>query len=399
MCRSEFSVFPNTAGRVRLFQWAQFLNALSDVPSSPPSPPTAVTHTLKQLAEKSGISAATLSRVLNHPGLVRPELRSKAEEVLSEVGYVPHGAARSLASRRTRTVGAIVPTVDSALFAKIIEGVQHRLQADGYQLLVASSAYSPSREAVQARALVERGVDGMLLVGSVHEKATIDMLRSRRIPFASTCHHDASAPWPTIGWDNLAAAERIADYLYDIGHRRFGVIAGFTAENDRAADRVAGFRRAVERRGGSIPASSIIEKPYTVAEGRSAMATLLRRPQPPTAVLCGNDILAYGALQECLWRDVAVPRQMSVTGFDDIEMAAHCRPGITTLHVPAFEIGERAAGVLLGAIADPGGESAAEHVCYELELILRGTTAPPQAAGRGTASAGRKSRTTAAENT
>jgi LacI family transcriptional regulator len=238
----------------------------------------------------------------------------------------------------------------------------------------------------------------MLLVGSVHENALIDMLRSRRIPFVSTCHHDAHAPWPTIGWDNLAAAERIADYLFDIGHRRFGVIAGFTAQNDRAADRVAGFRRAVERRGGSIPAANIIEKPYTVAEGRSAMATLLRRPEPPTAVLCGNDILAYGALQECLWRDVSVPKQMSVTGFDDIEMAAHCRPGITTLHVPAFEIGERSAGVLLGAVADPSADAAAEHVCYELELILRGTTAPPQPAA-ARAPAGRKNRSTVSENT
>lgn len=385
---------------MRLFQWTEILNALSEVPSSPRSPPVPTAHTLKQLAEKSGISAATLSRVLNHPDLVRPELRSKAEEVLSEVGYVPHGAARSLASRRTRTVGAIVPTVDSALFAKIIEGLQHRLQADGYQLLVASSAYSPSREAAQTRALVERGVDGMLLVGGVHENATIELLRSRRIPFVSTCHHDANAPWPTIGWDNLAAADRIADYLFDIGHRRFGVIAGYTAQNDRAADRVAGFRRAVERRGGSIPATNVIEKSYTVAEGRSAMATLLRRLEPPTAVLCGNDILAYGALQECLWRDVSVPKQMSVTGFDDIEMAAHCRPGITTLHVPAFEIGERSAGVLLGAMADSNAQSSAEHICYELELILRGTTAPPQSsAGRAPAPTGRKSKSTVSENT
>ena len=101
-------------------------------------------------------------------------------------------------------------------------------------------------------------------------------------------------------------------------------------------------------------------------------------PQPPTAVLCGNDILAYGALQECLWRQLRVPQDVSITGFDNIEMAAHCRPGITTLHVPAFDLGVRAAEILLGSSA---GLDTPRHVFMELELIVRGTTAPPRSAG------------------
>jgi LacI family transcriptional regulator len=104
------------------------------------------------------------------------------------------------------------------------------------------------------------------------------------------------------------------------------------------------------------------------------MATLLRLPEPPTAVMCGNDILAYGALQECLWQNLRVPEQISITGFDNIEMAAHCRPGITTLNVPAFELGQRAAQILLAADAD----TPPENVCIELELIVRDTTAPPR---------------------
>ncbi len=345
-------------------------------PQAPPSP----TCTLKDLAVRSGISAATLSRVLNHPQIVRPDLRAKAEVVLAEAGYVPHGAARSLASRRTRTIGAVVPTLDSALFAKIVEGLQHRVHAAGYQLLVASSGYSPAREGAQVRSLIERGVDGVMLVGAVHADATIRMLQTRGIPFVSTCHYDPRAAWPTVGWDNVASAERVADYLMDIGHRRFAVIAGLTTDNDRAADRVNGFRRAIERRGGALAAADVLQRPYTVVEGRSAMASLLRRPKPPTAVLCGNDILAFGALQECLWQELDVPGQISITGFDDIEMAAHCRPGITTLHVPATEIGERAAAVLLTAIAGEAAGGADDHVNLELELILRGTTAPPAGA-------------------
>lgn len=332
--------------------------------------------TLKSLADRCGISSATLSRVLNHPEKVRPELRARAEAALMKAGYVPHGAARSLASRRTRTMGAVVPTVDSALFARIVDGVQQTIYGHGYQLLLACTNYSPQREAAEVRALIERGVDGMLLVGEARGPELYELLRTHRVPFVTTCHYDDTASWPTVGWNNAAESERIANYLLDIGHRRFGVIAGITADNDRAADRVTGFRNALRQRGVELPDERVIERPYTVPEARSAMATLLRLPEPPTAVMCGNDILAYGALQECLWRNIRVPQDVSVTGFDNIEMAAHCRPGITTLHVPAFELGERAAGILLAG--QRGGESPA-HVFMELELIVRGTTGAPAA--------------------
>ncbi len=330
--------------------------------------------TIKDIAARCGISSATISRVLNHPELVRPDLRERVHMILAEAGYVPHGAARSLASRRTRTMGAVVPTVDSALFAKVVDGLQQAIHDHGFQLLLASSNYSPAREAAEIRALIERGVDAMMLVGGSRSDEVYKLLRAKRIPFVATCLLKPEAPWPTVGWDNHAEAARVADYLLDIGHRRFGIIAGITADNDRAADRVAGYRAALARRGVALTDACVIEKPYTVPEGRAAMAALMRLSQPPTAVLCGNDILAFGALQECLWRSVCVPQEISITGFDDIEMAAHCYPGITTVHVPAYEVGRRAATVLLNAIKKL---PELEHQRIDLQLIIRGTTAPP----------------------
>ena len=331
-------------------------------------------RTLKAVADLSGISSATLSRALNHPESVRPALLARAQAAVEEAGYVPHGAARALASQRSRTMGAVVPTVDSALFARIVDGVQQTIHGQGYQLLLASSNYSPQREAGEVRALIERGVDALLLVGTRRSPELYALLRSHGVPFVTTCHYDETAAWPTVGWNNAAESARLADYLLDIGHRRFGIVAGITADNDRAAERVDGFRKALRRRGIELPDAFVQERPYTVPEARGAMSALLRMPQPPTAVMCGNDILAYGALQECLWRNIQVPQQISITGFDNIEMAAHCRPGITTLHVPAFELGERAANILLGAGV---GRDAPEHAFMELELIVRGTTAPP----------------------
>lgn len=333
--------------------------------------------TLNELARSSGISAATLSRVLNHPEQVRPGLRKRAEEVLAQADYVPHGAARSLASRRSRTIGAIVPTVDSGLFAKIVDGMQQFLYERGYQLLLAASGYSPMREAAEVRALLERGVDAVMLVGRVRDEHVYELLRSRNAPFVTTCHYEGALPWPTVGWSNPKEAQRMADYLLDIGHQSFGVISGFTQDNDRAADRVAGFRNALAARGLDLPDACVLERSYTVPDARAAMATLLRMPRRPTAVMCGNDILAYGALQECLWRNMHVPQEISITGFDNIEMAAHCRPGITTMDVPARAVGQRAASILLD-ILDSGDLQAPQNDCIELELIVRGTTAPPQ---------------------
>lgn len=363
--------------------------AKSESASKKPRNPS---RTLESLAAKGGISAATLSRVLNHPQQVRAPLRERAEKLLRDAGYVAHGAARSLASKRSRTMGAVVPTVDSALFAKIVEGLQQALHPQGYQLLLASSNYDPQREGAEVRALLERGVDGLMLIGRARSDETWAMLRGRGIPFVTTCHYDADADWPTIGWDNVREAARIADYLLDIGHRRFGVIAGMAVNNDRAADRVVGFRAALARRGVRLPANAVLERSYSVVHARQAMAALLRMPERPTAILCGNDILAYGALQECLWQDLRVPHDISISGFDNIEMAAHCRPGITTLDVPAAAIGETAGNTLLRA-QTAGAEDSPAHSFLELELIVRDSTAPPQkAASRGAAKPSRSPR-------
>lgn len=320
------------------------------------------------------MSAATLSRVLNHPQMVRPALRERAEKLLADAGYIPYGPARSLASRRSKTMGGVIPTLDNAFFAKLVDGLQQTIQECGFQLLLASTNYQLDREFAEVRALIERGVDAIFLVGRSRKPELYELLRAKDIPFVTTCHFDASVDWSCVGWDNSAEAERVARYLLDIGHRRFGIIAGLTANNDRAADRLAGYRHELARRNIAIPATNIIERPYTIPGARSAMASLLRLDEPPTAVMCGNDVLAYGALQECLWQQVRVPEDISITGFDDIEMAAHCRPGITTLHVPAYEVGKRAANMMLERTE--GGRP--EHVYVDLEFIVRGTTTPPK---------------------
>lgn len=332
--------------------------------------------TLEDVAREAGVSTASVSRYLNMPELVRPARREKIEASIAALGYVPHGAARALASQRTRTIGAVIPTLDNAIFARGVQAFQQRLHSDGYTLLLASFDYDLDEELRQVDALLTRGVDALLLVGCQHLPSLYERLDKKGLPYVHTWAFDRSGTKACVGFDNRLAARRAASYLLDIGHSAIALIVGIADGNDRAMERAIGVREALEERGLSLLPEYTLEKPYDVAEGRSAMRQLLAQDLPPTAVICGNDILAMGALLECQARGVAVPEQVSITGFDDLPLTSHLQPSLTTLHVPAGEMGRRAAEYLLTRLGDVPMPDSTE---LEVGLIVRGTTAPPRA--------------------
>jgi LacI family transcriptional regulator len=329
--------------------------------------------TIVDVAAEAGVSTATVSRALSRPGQVRAELLDRVRNAIGRLGYVPSGAARSLVSRRSNAVGVIVPTVDNAIFAKAIQSLQQTLDTARYRLLVATSEYDAQREVTELQALLEHGVDGIVLVGATHEQGVDTLLASTATPFVKTWTYSATGPDPTIGFDNRAAMARLAAYLLDLGHRRIAMIAGLTRHNDRAAERVSGVRDALAGRGLVLRPELLLERPYSIAEGRAALRHLLRLPQPPTAVVCGNDVLAFGALFESEALNVAVPDRLSITGFDDLDLAAHLPPGLTTMRVPSTEMGRLAAEYLLARIE---GAVVPERVQLEAELVVRGSTGP-----------------------
>ena len=199
-------------------------------------------------------------------------------------------------------------------------------------------------------------------------------VENREIPLVLTWSLDSKDGYDCVGFDNLGAARRITEYLLDLGHRRFGIIAGISHGNDRAAGRIAGFTQALMRRGISMASIPVIECSYSISEGRAAMRTLLRMKEVPTAVLCGNDILAFGALAECNAAGVSVPQQISIAGYDDSDMATCVTPPLTTVRVRPQKIGEQAAAVLLARLR---GMTKRQSVDVLAEVILRQSTAPP----------------------
>src|SRR5579885_3331991 len=244
----------------------------------------------------------------------------------------------------------------------------------GYVLLLASTEYDRARERSEVAALLERGVDGVMLVGGDHDPAVYRLLAGKRVPFVNTWVYETASGRPCVGFDNRRAAMRMTDYLLDLGHRRFAVIAGVTLHNDRAAERVLGVQAALAARGIALTPAQIIERPSALAEGRDALRLLMRQKEPPTAIICGNDVLAIGALLECLAANIAVPGEISIAGFDDLELASHIQPGLTTLRVPSAGMGRRAAEYLVSRLV---GRTVPDCVELDVELIVRGTTAPP----------------------
>jgi LacI family transcriptional regulator len=330
--------------------------------------------TIREVAEAAGVSIATVSRVLNAPARVNPDLRRRVTEAVDRLGYVAVGAARALASRRTGAIGALVPTLDNAIFAECINALQLRLDDHGYVLLVASADYDARRESRELKALVERGIDGVVLVGTEHDPEVYRLVQATGVPAAITWSCDPAARVPCIGFDNRAAARRLCQHLLELGHRDIAMLAGLRKGNDRAASRVDGVRDALQARGLDLPPERLCERPYTVADGRNALRQLLSAATRPTAVICGNDVLAFGALFEAAALGLRVPDDLSITGFDDLDLAAQMVPPLTTVRVPAAEMGRRAADQLVGVAR---GEPAPRVTELEAAIVLRGSTGAP----------------------
>jgi len=328
---------------------------------------------LSDVAAHAGVSTATVSRTLNSPAKVSAAVAGRVRDAIDELGYVPDAAARALASRRSRTIGALVPTLSNPIFADCIQAMEERLEGQGYALVVASTDYTLDKELRQARALLEHGVDALLLTGSAHDDKLYQILEDHAVPYVNTWAGGTNDGHPFVGIDNIEAARRLTGYLLDLGHRHLGMIAGISAENDRVRDRIAGVRRALDAKGLTLDPKHLIEKPYGIEHGREAMRDLLRQNPAPSAIIGGNDLLALGALLECQAQGLNVPKDISIAGFDDIDLAGHISPALTTMRVPTATMGRQAADYLLQRLS---GDQATCEKTLDVELIVRASTAP-----------------------
>lgn len=326
------------------------------------------------VAKRAGVSTATVSRVLNGSAGVSAKKRAAVLKAAEDLDFVANGAARALSTKRFMTIGAVVPNIENEGFLKALSAFQARLRHIGYTLVLTNSGYDLDVELREATALLSRGVDGLLLVGDIHRAELFAMSERMGVPLVQT--FTLSAARPCVGFDNVAATRRAAQFLLDLGHRRIAVVTGSRRDNDRAQSRVEGVRSALAARGLSIhPAHDVIVS-YGIGAGRDAMRHILGAEgvPRPTAIVCGTDQLAFGVMIEAQSRGLEVPRDLSITGFNDADYAAFLSPPLTTLRIRATEIGQAAADYLAACLR---GETAVRVTDIAAELIVRESTAPP----------------------
>jgi len=324
--------------------------------------------TLQDVARMADVSTATVSRCFNTPDKVVETTREKVLQVVEALGYTPHFGGRALASNRSNTVGAIIPTMENAIFARGIQAFQETLAENNVTLLIASSGYDPEREYQQIRSLISQGADGLLLIGHARPEKTYAFLQRRQIPYVVTWNYREDSNSFNVGFDNRKAGAQIAHQILKYGHKHIAVITAYTEFNDRALDRLNGVRDAMKNSG--IPESNleIVSTTYSLKSGADAFEEFMSRKPRPTVIICGNDVLATGAITRANEMGIKIPYEVSVTGFDDIDLAEVIQPKLTTVHVPHRRMGESAAKLLLDIL---NGKQGCKSLELETEIVLR----------------------------
>jgi LacI family transcriptional regulator len=337
------------------------------------------TPTLKSIAEATGYSITTVSRALGGFSDVSERTRSIIMEEARRQNYQPNIHARRLKGQRSQTIGLVVPSAAphfyDPFFTTLIAGIGNRAALDAFDLLL--STHLPQVEdelAAYRRVINGHNVDGMVVVRVRQDDARITFLRELEIPFVvfGRSPHHASRDYVHIDTDGEKAQYQLTEHLIAQGHERICYVAP-PDYLTFAHYRLAGFRRAMTAHHLPLPDAWVIYgDALTEAGGRRAAERVLALPQPPTAIMAGNDRMATGIMALLQERDVRIGTEIAVAGFDDIHSAAHLYPGLTTMRQPLYDIGERLADLLLRTIAGDPLESHA--VILDAELVVRGST-------------------------
>ena len=298
-----------------------------------------------EVAQRAGVSPATVSRFYNTPDVVKAPTRKRIEQSATDLGYIRDRMAGTLHNHFSGTIGLVVPTIDNAIFAELIQAFSSQLHHYDRTMLIATHGYELSEEVAIIRSLLERRIDGVGLIGLQHNKAPLEMLATRNVPVLAMWNYRENASLPCVGADNFDAGYQVTNYLMERGHWDIGLLFPSTKANDRADDRLKGALSALNAGGINLNKGRLIETPYDIGQAKRIVKDVLHH-SPPSALVCGNDIIAQGAIYACQASSCKIPDDISIIGIGDFRGSAFMEPSLTTLRMPARRIGELAADYL-----------------------------------------------------
>ncbi|WP_217140127.1 LacI family DNA-binding transcriptional regulator [Streptomyces sp. AC627_RSS907] len=346
--------------------------------------------TIRDVAERAGVSVASVSRVLSGNYPVSDDLRRRVMKVVRDLDYVTNAHARSLAGGGTPTVAILINHITGAAFAHVAKGVEGAASLRGWLTLVGTTGDDPERELALVNLMRQQGVTAVVLLGGAYDfdEYQLRMARFARSLDAAGSHLvlvgrpplEGDVPATTVDYDNEGGAYAMASHLLSAGHRRVLVLPG-PAELTTAQGRLNGARRAFEAYGVPFRPDMVHHGPYDFEHGLRAVESSLGEKAPFTAILAGTDVVAAGAMQALRSAGLRVPEDVSVVGYDDIPLASQLTPKLTTVHVPYEEMGR----VALRAVADRresggagrrGGDGA--HLVLGTHVVVRQSVRPPE---------------------
>ncbi len=328
-----------------------------------------------EVAQKAGVSPATVSRYFNSPDVVKPHTRERIRVAAEEMGYIRNRMAGTMHNRSSGTIGLIVPTINNAIFSELIDAFSNQLRVHDRTMLIASHNYDLDQEESLIRSLLERRIDGIALVGQDHNKNALSILRAHNVPTLAVWGYQPNAQLPFIGADNTEAGMKVTQHLIDLGHQDIAFLFPDTVNNDRARDRKEGALRCMLINHLHVPDQRKVRCSYNLAEAKGIALQLLST-NPPTAIVCGNDIIAHGVIYAAQQQGLSIPEELSVVGIGDFPGSAEISPALTTVRIPAKRIGQLAAASLVELSVSDRHEHSLNRV-IETALLVRQSTCTP----------------------
>lgn len=324
---------------------------------------------MSDIARAAGVSVVTVSRSLNHPDKVSSATRRRIMEAMEHTGYVPDQVAGSLVTRKSHAIGLVIPTVTNSLFADTIEGISDVMEPRGYQLMIGSSRYDPEVEQALVRTFLSRRADAMILTGVTHTPLTRRLLEKSGVPVIEMWNLCEDPIDTIVGFSNYEAARQMTHYLGQRGYRNIAFMGGDTAHNDRTTHREQGYRAALRELDLPSRTEWIERGTFDVRNGARGLTRLLRRCPEIDAIFTASDVLALGAIFECMRQGWAVPDRVAIAGLDDSIIAREVVPALTTVRIPRHQIGLNIGELLLNRL--DGRETVSKQVDLGFEIIRR----------------------------
>ncbi|CAI8737541.1 LacI family DNA-binding transcriptional regulator [Pseudomonas sp. IT-P395] len=328
--------------------------------------------TIKDVAALAGISYTTVSHVVNNTRPVSQEVRLKVEAAIKSLNYVPSAVARSLKAKTTATIGLLVPNSLNPYFAELARGIEDYCERNGYCVILCNSDDNPEKQRSYLRVLLEKRIDGLIVASAGGDSGLAQGLAGVKTPMVIVDRGLDGVDADLVRIDHEYGAYLATRHLLELGHRDIATIGG-PASTSVAQMRLAGYCRALKEAGIEVRPERMLESDFTSTGGYSAAAILLEG-NPPSAIFAGNDMIGIGVLRAAAERNVRVPSELSVIGFDDIQMSRYVYPALTTVGQSILQLGEMAAEVLLRRIATPN--LGTDQRIVTPSIVLRESTAP-----------------------